>query len=145
MNGTPDNNTSLILIRWVMHLSVVFVLAWESSPAATLAAPTGLLVNGMTIPRAVVVAPPLFSWIMNDVDRSETQSVWQVVVSANGSIIWDSGKCPSARSSGVPYGGLGLASATIYRWKVRLRDKDDQESPFSDERTFINGLSKSDS
>ena len=128
-----------------MHLSVVFALAWESSPAATLAAPTGLLVNGMTIPRAVVVAPPLFSWVMNDVDRSETQSAWQVAVSANGSIIWDSGKCPSARSSGVPYGGLGLASATIYRWKVRLWDKDDQESPFSEERTFITGLSKLDS
>ena len=119
-------------------------LTFLSLAAANPAAPTGLLTNGIENPQAIDVAPPAFSWVMNDADRGETQTAWQVVVSSGASVVWDSGKTTSALSSSVPYAGPALAPATRYRWKVKLWDKDDNESPFSAEATFDTGLSKAD-
>jgi alpha-L-rhamnosidase len=123
----------------LLHCALILPIA-----AAHPAPPTDLLVNQIHNPQAIDVAPPSFSWIMNDSDRGETQSAWQVVIASGDSVVWDSGKTPSSLSSSVPYGGPALAPATKYTWKVRLWDKDDQESPFSGENTFITGLSKSD-
>ena len=120
------------------------LLAGASATAATPDAPTGLLTNGIVQPQAVDVAPPAFSWVMNDPDRGEVQSAWQVVVSSGSSVVWDSGKTTSAASSSVPYAGPALAPATRYTWKVKLWDKDGNESPFSSPATFDTGLSKTD-
>ncbi|MCB1132781.1 MAG: alpha-L-rhamnosidase N-terminal domain-containing protein, partial [Verrucomicrobiae bacterium] len=102
------------------------------------------MTNGIVSPDAIDVAPPAFSWVMNDPDRGETQTAWQVVVSLAGSVVWDSGKTASASSSSVAYSGPALTPATKYTWKVKLWDKDDNESPFSAESSFITGLSKTD-
>lgn len=129
-------------------ISRLFLIATSFTPAWAFAvapdSPTGLLVNGIPAPDAIDLTAPRFSWIMNDADRGETQSAWQVVVSSDGKTIWDSGKTPSAASSSVPYAGPALAPATKYGWKVKLWDKDGNESPFSEESSFIMGLSKAD-
>lgn len=144
-NYIQPNSESMIRFPAISRL---FLVAASFAPAWAVAAvpdsPTGLLVNGISAPDAIDIAAPRFSWIMNDADRGETQSAWQVVVSSNGKTIWDSGKVPSSASSSVPYGGPGLTPAAKYGWKVRLWDKDGNESPFSAESSFITGLSKTD-
>jgi alpha-L-rhamnosidase len=125
-------------------LLIALTMLSSASLAATPGPPNGLLVNGIKEPDAIDAAPPLLSWIMNDPDRGEVQTAWQVVVSSGNSIIWDSGKTASRASSSVPYAGPGLSPATKYTWKVRLWDKDDQASPFSEESGFITGLAKSE-
>lgn len=112
-------------------------------------APTGLLSNGMTNPQALDREGPLFTWIMNDSDRNEVQTAYQILVAssvekinANVGDIWNSGKIISSNSASVPFGGSALASATRYWWKVKLWDKDGNESPFSKPATFDIGLGK---
>ncbi len=122
----------------------LFALGISSAIAADPTAPTGLLTNSIVAPDAIDVAPPSFSWVMNDPDRGETQTAWQVVVSSGTSVVWDSGKTVSIHSSSVPYAGPALSPATKYTWKVKLWDKDNHESPYSEKSTFITGLSKSD-
>ncbi len=127
-------------------LIAALLIGWLPSilAATNPTAPTSLLVNGTSNPKAIDVAPPAFSWIMNDADRGEIQSAWQVVVASAGKVVWDSGKTASPLSSSVPYAGPALAPATDYDWKVKLWDKDGNESPFSEKAHFITGLSKSD-
>jgi len=113
-------------------------------------APTGLITNGMTNPQALDKGAPLFTWIMNDFDRGEIQTAYQILVSssvlnidANVGNIWDSGKIKSSNSASVPFGGSVLSPATRYWWKVKLWDKDGNESPFCNLATFDIGLEKS--
>ena len=73
---------------------------------------------------------------MIDPDRGETQTAWQVVLSSGASVVWDSGKTTATSSSSVPYAGPPLTPATKYSWKVKLWDKDENESPFSAECDF---------
>lgn len=133
-----------LMNRLLILASISAALAMVQADAAAPESPTGLLVNGIADPRAIDVAPPMFSWIMNDPDRGETQFAWQVKISSGESIHWDSGKIISSLSSAVPYGGTALSPGKRYVWKVKLWDKDDQESPFSEEHSFITGLSKDD-
>ena len=116
----------------------------RASFAADPAAPTGLLTNGIRDPQAVDVAPPALSWTMNDADRGEVQTAYQIVVTAEGKALWDSGKILSSVSSSVPYVGPPVAPATRHTWKVKLWDKDGHESPFSADAVFDTGLSAAD-
>jgi alpha-L-rhamnosidase len=114
-------------------------------------APTGLLTDGMTDPQAIDRDTPLFTWIMNDPNRGERQTAYQILVSSsiekidtNVGDIWNSGKIISSNSASVPFVGSALASASRYYWKVKLWDKDGNESPFSKYATFDIGLNKTD-
>ena len=123
---------------------LLFSLGIATAIAADPSAPTGLLTNGIDSPDAIDVAPPSFSWIMNDPNRGEVQTARRIVVSNEAGVVWDSGKTTSDLSSSVPYTGPALAPATRYTWKVQLWDKNGNASPFSGQGTFITGLSKSD-
>jgi len=128
------------MIHWFAAIALGLLAAQAAPPDA----PTGLLTNGIASPRAIDVAAPSFSWIMNDADRGEIQTAWQIVVTTGDDLLWDSGKISSAQSSSVPYSGPALTPATSYQWQVKLWDKDGQQSPFSERNTFVTGLGKAD-
>jgi alpha-L-rhamnosidase len=130
-----------------MRSFIPFFLATAALHAASPTAPSELLTSGIENPQAIDVALPSFSWMMNDTDRGETQTSYQILVSStssNGGDLWNSGKIASSQSSSVAYTGPALTPATRYWWSVKLWDKDDQESPTSAIATFDTGLSKSD-
>jgi alpha-L-rhamnosidase len=130
-----------------MRQLIPIILITANLHAESPTAPTGLLANGIENPQAIDVAPPSFSWIMNDADRGEIQTSYQILVSSSSSNtgdIWNSGKITSSQSSSLPYLGPALTPATRYWWSVKLWDKDNQESPSSTVCTFDTGLSKSD-
>jgi alpha-L-rhamnosidase len=132
----------------ISHALLIFHSPRHRHPARRVpTAPTGLLTNGIANPQAIDLTAPSFSWIMNDADRGETQTSYQILVSSSASHtgdVWNSGKTASSQSSSVPYAGPALTSATRYWWSVKLWDKDDQESPASAVATFDTGLSKPD-
>ncbi|MCK9412524.1 MAG: family 78 glycoside hydrolase catalytic domain [Prolixibacteraceae bacterium] len=90
---------------------------------------------------------PYFGWYVNDPDKNEIQSAFQILVatspsklaSDNGDI-WNSGKVGSRKQNYVYAEGKPLMAATRYYWKVRTWDKDGNVSPYSASATFETGL-----
>jgi alpha-L-rhamnosidase len=115
--------------------------------AAAPGAPDNLLVEYVMNPLGIDTLTPGFSWIVNDGDRGERQTAYQVIVASslsniNGNIgdRWDSGKVISSQSTQVKYNGSSLAPDTRYWWKVKTWDKDDNVSAFSGVAFFDVGL-----
>ena len=87
---------------------------------------------------------PRFGWILNDADRGERQTAYQVMVSASeaglykkSTSLWNSGKIISSQQYGIMYDGKALSSTTKYWWKVRTWDKDGSVSPWSPAKSFV--------
>ncbi len=144
----------LLKVFFKIFLILLIVTTYSFNPrpkSSSPSVPTYLLTNGITNPQALDNGTPLFTWIMNDSDRGEKQTAYQILVTSgagkpnsNAGDIWDSGKIKSSNSACVTYGGHPLSPATRYFWKVRLWDKDGNESPFSSWSTFDIGLAKGD-
>ena len=94
---------------------------------------------------------PRFSWKLVDTARTrgQRQSACQIAVeaeAADGSptraVLWDSGKVASSNSVNFLYGGSPLTSGRICFWKVRVWDKDDNATDWSQPARFSVGLLK---
>ena len=109
--------------------------------------PTGLQMELMEKPFGICNANPSMSWIVNDADKDELQTAYQILVASSSAKIgadegdvWDSGKIVSAESSNVRYAGPTLTADTTYYWKVRTWDKSDEVSPYSQEQRFSTAI-----
>lgn len=97
----------------------------------------------LTNPVGLATALPRFSWQVKSNERNQVQSASQIQVWAAHSpeqLIWDSGKTPSNQQSLVPYEGLALESNTLYHWRVRVWDRKDCASAWSDNASFRTAL-----
>lgn len=110
-------------------------------------APTGMLVELLSEPLGIENVSPGFSWIVNDPDRDEIQSAYQLLVASsleglakNDADVWDSGKTNSSQSSNVVFGGDALLASSNYYWKVRTWDKDGQAGPYSEPQLFTTAV-----
>jgi alpha-L-rhamnosidase len=112
----------------------------ESGPLA----PTGLRVEYLSAPMGVDTPHPRFFWVPEHSDRGQTQTAYEIIVSADGSAadgdMWSTGKVSGAFPGQVPYAGKALQSGGTYNWKVRYWDSQGQASPFSDTARFGCGL-----
>ncbi|MFC2135383.1 alpha-L-rhamnosidase C-terminal domain-containing protein [Bacteroidota bacterium] len=127
-------------------------LIYADSPGA----PTGLIIEAANNDTYAIVADdpcPEFGWIMNDEDKNEYQTAYQILVASsienllnNTGDMWDSGKIESDESTNVSYSGcaLPLENGKMYFWKVRIWDKDGNVSPYSSTGRFIKSLNSSD-
>ncbi|MFC1784464.1 alpha-L-rhamnosidase C-terminal domain-containing protein [Candidatus Neomarinimicrobiota bacterium] len=147
---------SLNLKIRVLNIIVGILLFNIKLFAADPDAPTGLIIEIANNEIDVIVvddAHPEFGWVMNDTDKNEYQKAYQILVSSskeklmnNKGDMWDSGKVKSDESTNVSYGkeGAQLQNGKFYFWKVRIWDKDGNESPFSSMGRFIKSLGFSD-
>ncbi|MFC1550001.1 alpha-L-rhamnosidase C-terminal domain-containing protein [Candidatus Neomarinimicrobiota bacterium] len=118
--------------------------------------PTGLTIeiaNNGTDVILVADTHPEFGWIMNDTDKNEYQTAYQILVASsieklmnNEGDMWDSGIVKSDESINVSYGkeSVQLQNGKLYFWKVRNWDKDGNMSPYSSTGRFIKSLGFSD-
>jgi alpha-L-rhamnosidase len=90
---------------------------------------------------------PRFGWIVNDPDRNERQSAYQIIVATNETDIdanlgsaWDTGKVATNLQYGITYSSLPLSPASKYWFKVRTWDKDNQVSAWSAKTNFVTGF-----
>jgi len=137
-------NASPSLLR-VSLLFLLFLAVTSIANGTAPDAPTGLRTNYATNPVGIDTSKPLFSWLVNDSDRDEVQTAYQLIVSSEKGEAWDTGKVRSSNQNDIVYAGPALASRDIRRWKVRTWDKNDQVSPWSAPASFeLAFLHKSD-
>lgn len=140
---TSDIFWGRIILGWLCF-SVCVLCADGAWPPE---APTGLLIELLSEPLGVENETPSISWIINDPDSNEHQTAYQVLVSdcperlaSDEGNMWDSGKAASGESSYVRYAGRPLKPDSIYYWKVRTWDKDDQQGAYSQPQRFTTAV-----
>ena len=108
--------------------------------------PTGLTVEYIRDPRftKIIDNKPEFSWIVPK--EAVIQKAYQVLVSTtkekidnNIGDVWNSGNVRSNRSTNIEFGSEPLKSNTSYFWKVRVFDKDNRLSEYSEPQQFTTG------
>jgi len=90
---------------------------------------------------------PRLGWQLSSDLRGQSQTAYQVVVADNPELVefgkgntWDSGKKMSDNSILINYSGSPLVSGKKYYWKVKVWDKDGNESKWSKSATWQMGL-----
>ncbi len=112
-------------------------------------APTLLTVDDASAPISVEGAPQ-FGWVVNDPDRGEVQTAYELVVSelAIGAgapaVVWRSGEMRSSEQAYVVAPGLALLPDRSYSWRVRTWDRAGRPGPFSKPALFGVGLADAD-
>ena len=98
-------------------------------------------------PLGIDVVKPRLSWILESEQRAQVQSAYQVLVASseenlkrNKGDLWDSGKVNSDQSNQVIYKGKPLVSRIRCYWKVRVWDKNDKVSTWSEPAMWAVGL-----
>jgi len=109
--------------------------------------PTGLLTEFQVEPLAIDQLKPRLAWQVQDPDRGERQTAYQILVASDRDILaadrgdrWDSGRVASTQSTAVLYGGQELKPDQRSWWKVRTWDKDGKASPYSEPARFDTGI-----
>jgi alpha-L-rhamnosidase len=100
--------------------------------------PYNLKCEYLTDPICIDIKKPRFSWLLEHEERNQIQSSYQIIVSSTKKLaqdekgdIWDSEKQVSSENFNIVYGGTELQSDTIYFWRVKWWDKEDNESEYS--------------
>ena len=110
--------------------------------------PSGLSVEFIRQPKNVKILDqtPEYGWVVPE--KVITQSGYQILVASskeniNNNIgnVWDSGNVRSSKSSEVEHGGARLQDGNTYYWKVRIWDKDNRTTDYSETKSFQVGQS----
>ncbi len=139
---SPMNSTRNLGIFRALLLAIVL-----GQPVQAALEATTLRCEYLTNPTGLDETQPRLSWVVESLDRGETQSAWQVVVAssrehlaADQGDLWDSGKVIGNATSQIAYAGVPLVSRATCFWKVRCWNKDDQPSPWSRPASWSIGL-----
>lgn len=89
-------------------------------------------------------AQPRFAWILNDNERGQIQTAYQIMVVTEdnnfenaSNVVWNSGKQLSNAQYGIAYSGKPLRSTTKYFWKVRTWNSNNEASLWSAPVSFV--------
>ena len=115
----------LILINWAAQAQVLV---------------QNLTVENLRDPIGLDVQKPRFSWQLVSELRNQSQSAYEVKLSSENKLIWDSGKINSDSSVHVEYKGPIFSSNTKYNWQVRVWDQSGKASAWSSPAYFRTGL-----
>ena len=97
-------------------------------------------------PLGIDTTSPRFSWIVEAAGRGQHQRAYQILVASSQEAIeagdgdmWDSGVVTSGATQHIRYEGAPLRPKTQYWWRVRVWDKDEQPSPYSESASWSMG------
>ncbi len=100
-------------------------------------------------PLGIDVKIPRLSWALKSEERGQKQTAYQVLVASTPQLLtkdqgdlWDSGKVESDQTIHVEYAGKPPASRMYCHWKVRVWDRQDRVSPWSEPAVWSMGLLK---
>ncbi len=107
------------------------------------AGPAGLSVEYLRQPAGVTLRDPTPEFAWEVPAGAERQSAYQVLVASDRAIIdanrgdvWDSCRVGESTSTGIDYGGPALRPGQTYWWKVRVWDKVNRLSAYSQPQAF---------
>lgn len=105
---------------------------------------TSLKTESIKNPLGILPEKPRFSWEVASVQRSQVQTAYEITVyDENKKNIWSTGKVVSNKTL-IVYDGKKLKVRTQYTWKVRLWDRFDHVSKWSETATFETGVREDD-
>ncbi|TAG57193.1 MAG: alpha-rhamnosidase [Cytophagales bacterium] len=106
--------------------------------------PKDLKCEYLTNPVGITSTNPRFSWLNISNQNGQKQTAYTIAISTlPGNLfkaIWSSGMTDSDQSVNIVYNGQKLASNTIYYWKVKVWDKNNLESEWSEINSFTTAL-----
>jgi alpha-L-rhamnosidase len=133
-----------------MRPCVIVILAFFPLVSIAFAADSPVRLTELTAehvanPIGIGVAQPRLSWKLQSDRPGEAQTAYEIrAASAPDKLeqpdLWSSGKVASDQSVLVPWGGKPLASRAIVFWQVRVWDKDDKVSAWSEPASLELGL-----
>ncbi|MBW7456364.1 alpha-L-rhamnosidase N-terminal domain-containing protein, partial [Paenibacillus sepulcri] len=94
-------------------------------------------------PIGLDIRKPRISWQVQSDTRSWEQSAYQIQVSLEADLsaaLWDSGKVQSDQSTHVALSELNVEAAQRYYYHIRVWDKQEQASPWSEIAYWETGL-----
>jgi alpha-L-rhamnosidase len=103
-------------------------------------AATDLRCEYMVDPIGIDATHPRLSWRLQSTERGAVQSAYQIQVTQDGKLRWDTGRVASDRSVHLPYGGSALESSRRYTWHVRVWDGGGTVSAWSAPASWEMGL-----
>lgn len=99
----------------------------------------GLRCEYLSNPLGIDQTKPGLSWKPEAATRGQKQMAYQILVASSpdnlakdSGDLWDTGRVTSDQSIQVAYGGKPLSSRPPCYWKVRVWDKDDKASAWSE-------------
>ena len=117
--------------------------------ALTSLVPTDLRCEYVQNPLAVDAMHPRLFWKLQSSMRDQHQTAYQILVasstknlSKDKGNLWNSGKVASNETIQIPYSGRSLKSSQQVFWKVRVWDKNDKVSAWSQPASWTMGLLK---
>lgn len=119
----------------------------ETASKSSRLVPNGLMVEFIREPENVLIKDslPEYSWIVPN--EAVVQNAYQILVSSskanidnNIGDVWNSRKTKSKRSSDIEQKGSPLKANSRYYWKVRIWDKNNMLSDYSDIQQFKTGV-----
>jgi len=130
-----------------LMLVIYLILTITSSLSSKGITITNTRIQNNTEQLGIDAVNPSFAWCLNSSIRGDKQTAYRLMVASsqkklneNVADIWDSGKITSAEQYNVKYAGPSLESNTKYWWKVSVWDKNNNQSNFSESKSFITGF-----
>jgi alpha-L-rhamnosidase len=109
--------------------------------------PVSLRCEFLSNPLGIDNTHPRLSWILEGQGRSLRQTAFRILVAstaenlaADNGDLWDSGKVPGNRTTGVRYAGAALHSGMKCYWKVRAWDRRRVAGSWSESASWSMGL-----
>ncbi|MBN1417194.1 MAG: family 78 glycoside hydrolase catalytic domain [Planctomycetes bacterium] len=134
-----------------LRIRVASALIAAAVPALGAIEPIDLRCEGLSDPIGIDGSRPRLSWIVESRERAQVQNGYHILAATSPeklapgeADLWDTGRVESDRSVLVPYGGSPLASGRRIHWKLRVWDKDDAMSRWSEPAWFEMGLLEPD-
>lgn len=99
-------------------------------------------INQEIQPRGIDTKRPGFSWKLKADVRNQYQLAYQIIVVSDETkdTCWNSGKVISDSSIHIKYAGKTLKPVHRYNWKVRVWDKENKSSKWSEINSFSTGI-----
>jgi len=117
------------------------------NPACQKLTPVSLRCEYRSDPMGVDILSPRLSWQICSGERGQKQTAYQVYVASDEHLLrnnqpdmWDSGKVRSDNTTAIVYAGEPLKSDCVYFWQVRVWDRSDIPSAWSQPAEWSMGL-----
>ena len=138
---------SISLLFLTTVFSVLFCACTGRQPSGSKMTITELKCEYRINPLEVEATRPRLSWIIQSNQRDQVQTAYQIIVSSsleqlkrNNGDLWNSRKVISEQSVHVRYNGTPLRSRDRCWWKVRVWDRNNDPTEWSDPACWEVGL-----
>lgn len=130
-----------------MCIFILLLLHCQKPQEKLILRPLDLRCEMLSNPLGVDVPRPRLSWKLESQERDQMQTAYHILVASapetlaqNRGNLWDSGKVLSSQSVWISYQGIPLSSGMGCYWKVKVWDKKNRESEWSQPAFWTMGL-----